>query len=153
MGTERGGGESLRSADGRALQVTDVELRDGAGRSSSVFRSGAPVQVIVALRAVRPVVAPVLALELRSQDGTRVYRTTRELELDGGGLAQLAFEIPELNLLGGDYDIALGAGHDQEAALLERTVRFSVAREEGDEGIVALRGEWRSMPAGREVES
>jgi hypothetical protein len=110
------------------------------------------LQVIAAVRARRPVEDPTLALELRAQDGTRVYRTTHPFALDADGSAQLAFEIPALNLLGGDYDIALGAGHQSEAALIERTVRFSVAREPGDEGIVALRGEWRAMPAERELE-
>ena len=105
------------------------------------------LQVIVALRARRPVTDPVLALELRAQDGTRVYRTTHRFELDADGTAQLAFEVSALNLLGGDYDLALGAGHGAEAALAERTIRFSVAREEGPEGIVALDGSWRSMPA------
>jgi ABC-type polysaccharide/polyol phosphate transport system ATPase subunit len=153
MGTERGGGESLRPETDHALHVSDVELRDSAGRPSSVFASGAALQVIAAVRARRPVEAATLALELRAQDGTRVYRTTHPFELDPDGSAQLAFEIPALNLLGGDYDLALGAGHGSEAALIERTVRFSIAREpNGDEGIVALRGEWRAMPAEREVE-
>jgi ABC-type polysaccharide/polyol phosphate transport system ATPase subunit len=151
MGTERGGGESLRPAGDRALHVLDVELRDAAGRTGSVFSSGAPVQVIVALRARRRVASPVLALELRAQDGTRIYRTTHPFELDADGTAQVAFEISALNLLGGDYDLALGAGHGDEAAAIERTIRFSVAREDGPEGIVALQGEWRSMPAEREV--
>jgi lipopolysaccharide transport system ATP-binding protein len=152
MGTEQGGGESLRPGTDHALQVSDVELRDGAGRPSSVFPSRAPLQAIVAVRARRQTEAPILALELRAQDGTQVYRTTHPFELDPDGTAQLAFEIPSLNLLGGDYDLAAGAGHRSEAALIERTIRFSVAREPGDEGIVALGGEWRSMPAKRELE-
>jgi hypothetical protein len=152
MGTERGRGESLRPVGDHALQVLDLELRDSAGRTGSVFSSGEPLLLIAALRARAPVDSPVLALELRAQDGTRVYRTTRPFELDADGTAQLAFEISELNLLGGDYDVALGAGHGGEAALIDRTIRFSVAREEGPEGIVALRGEWRSMPAERKVE-
>jgi ABC-type polysaccharide/polyol phosphate transport system ATPase subunit len=101
MGTERGGGESLRPAADRALRVTDVELRDAAGRTGAVFASGAPLQVIVAIRARRPVDDPVLSLELRAQDGTRVYRTTHAFELDPDGGAQLVFEISALNLLGG----------------------------------------------------
>jgi ABC-type polysaccharide/polyol phosphate transport system ATPase subunit len=151
MGTERGGGESLRPEGDHALHVLDVELRDAAGRTGSVFSSGAPLQVIAALRARRPVESPILALELRAQDGTRIYRTTHPFELDPDGTAQVAFGISALNLLGGDYDLALGAGHGSEAALIERTVRFSVAREDGPEGIVALQGEWRSMPAEREA--
>jgi hypothetical protein len=149
MGTERGGGESLRGTADHALQVLDVELRDAAGRTSAVFKSGDTLQVIAALRAREPVVDPVLELELRAQDGTRVYRTTHGFALDSDGTAQLAFEIPELNLLGGDYDLALGAGHEGAAALPDRTIRFSVAREDGDDGIVALRGAWRAMAGDR----
>jgi ABC-type polysaccharide/polyol phosphate transport system ATPase subunit len=152
MGTERGGGESLRQPAEHALQVLDVELRDAVGRTSSVFQSGDPFQVIVGLRAKRGVDEPVLALELRAQDGTCVYRTSHGFELDADGTAQLAFEVSELNLLGGDYDLALGAGHGSAAAALDRTVRFSVAREAGAEGIVALGGAWRSMPAERGLE-
>ena len=151
MGTERGGGESLRLERDRALEVADVELRDAVGRTSSVFRSGGTLQVIVAVRARQPVSSPILELELRAQDGTRVFRTAHEVELDALGSAQLAFEVPQLALLGGDYDLSLGAGHAESAALLDRTVRFSVAREEGREGIVDLRGSWRSLPSGREV--
>jgi hypothetical protein len=102
------------------------------------------------VRALRPVEDPVLALELRAQDGTRVYRTTHDFELDRDGSAQLAFEISALNLLGGDYDLALGAGHGDEAALIERAIRFSVAREDRAEGIVALDGAWRSMTSAPE---
>jgi ABC-type polysaccharide/polyol phosphate transport system ATPase subunit len=149
MGTERGGGESLRGTADHVLQVLDVELRDAAGRTSAVFKSGDTLQVIVALRAREPVVDPVLELELRAQDGTRVYRTTHGFALDSDDTAQLAFEIPELNLLGGDYDLALGAGHEGAAALPDRTIRFSVAREDGDDGIVALRGAWRAMAGDR----
>jgi hypothetical protein len=79
----------------------------------------------------------VLALELRSQDGTRIYRSTHLLE---AGPAQLAFDVPELPLLGGDFDLALGPS-DGPA---ERTVRFSVAGEHGAEGIIDLRGSWRA---------
>ncbi len=153
MGTERGGGESLRPAGAHELQVLDVELRDREGRTSAVFRSGSALQVIAAVRAAKPVAEPVLELELRAQDGTRVYRTTHAFELDRDGTAQLAFEIPELNLLGGDYDLALGAGHEGAAAVPDRTIRFSVAREEGAEGIVALRGDWRAMTGAPEDRS
>ena len=55
MGTERGEGESLRQPAEHALQVLDVELRDAVGRTSSVFHSGVPLQVIAGLRAKRPV--------------------------------------------------------------------------------------------------
>jgi hypothetical protein len=115
--------------------VADVELRDAAGRASSVFRTGAPLQVVVEVRAQR---AAELALELRAQDGSRVYRSVHEL---APGSAQLAFDVSELPLLGGDYDLALGAAGEPP----ERTVRFSVASDSPSEGIVDLGGTWSSL--------
>jgi ABC-type polysaccharide/polyol phosphate transport system ATPase subunit len=135
MGTERGGGESFRpAAPGRAIEVAEVELRDGAGRASSVFRTGESLQVVIGLRAARPVGEAVLALEFRGQDGGSLFRAETTVEIAADGTAQLAFEIPVLPLQGGDYDLALGAPE------LDRTVRFSVAREG-----IEMRGRWRIM--------
>jgi hypothetical protein len=135
MGTEHGGGESLRQGGERAVEVADVELRDAAGRTTAVFRSGGAFQVVVEVRARRP---GSLALELRAQEGTRVYRSVHPVP---AGSAQLAFDVPELPLLGGDYDLALGGADGP----LERTVRFSVASEQPADGIVDLRGTWTSL--------
>ena len=143
MGTERGGGESLRQAGGGAVEVADVELRDGAGRATAVFRTGGALQVVASLKVRRQISRGVLALELRSQDGTRVFRTTHDFEPAAGGAAHVAFEVAELALLGGDYDLSLGAAEAGEPAL-ERTVRFSVARDDEAQGIVDLRGTWRT---------
>lgn len=145
MGTERGGGESLRQAGGQAIEVTDLELRDTAGRTSAVFAAGAPLQLVVGLRCRRAVQRAALALELRAQDGSRILRTQHSFELGARGTAQLAFEVSDLTLLGGDYDLALGAGEDGTPIPLERTVRFSVASESADQGIVDLRGSWRVL--------
>ncbi|MGI8904312.1 MAG: ABC transporter ATP-binding protein [Solirubrobacteraceae bacterium] len=175
MGTEHGGGRSLRSAAARAVQVAEVELRDRAGRSSSVFRSGATMQVHIGLRATRDVQRGRLMLELCDSDGARLYRTSTPVALAADGTGALAFEIADLPLLGGDYDLALGAveerdegargrgadGAGEEARdgagagageiALDRTIRFSVAREPGAEGIVDLRGSWVSVAAAAEV--
>ncbi len=72
MGTEHGSGESLRRATSDEVEIVDVELRDGSGRPASMFRSGEPMQVVVALRSPR---AAALALELRSQEGVRLFHT------------------------------------------------------------------------------
>ena len=139
MGTEHSGGESFRPPAARAVDVASVELRDGLGRASSVFRGGAPLNVFVDLRAVEAVQRAELVLELRSQEGARVFRTTTVIEFGADRQAQVAFEIPDLALLGGDYDLQLGAPS------LDRTVRFSVASEPGPEGVVDLRGSWRAL--------
>jgi ABC-type polysaccharide/polyol phosphate transport system ATPase subunit len=132
MGTERGGGESLRSGPPRALEVLQVELRDSAGRSASVFRSGEAMQVRIGLRATEHVSEPRIVLEFRSQDGATVFRTETTAELGPDGTAELAYEVAQLRLLGGDYDLAVGAPE------LDRTVHFSVPSETVD-----IEGSWQ----------
>jgi hypothetical protein len=59
----------------------------------------------------------------------------------------MAFEIPRLPLLGGDYDIALGAGGGDDEPEPDRVLHFSVAETQGASGVVDLRGEWRVAAA------
>jgi ABC-type polysaccharide/polyol phosphate transport system ATPase subunit len=143
MGTEHGGGESVRSGAAREIEVADVELRDGAGRASTVFRTGSPLRIAVELRSRAPVAHPELALEIRSGEGSRVFATVTELTAKA--TTKLVFEIPSLALLGGDYDVSLAAGERGVDPGLDRTVGFSVAAEAGVQGIVDLRGRWRSL--------
>jgi ABC-type polysaccharide/polyol phosphate transport system ATPase subunit len=151
MGTEHGGGTSVRSPATRGVEVVDVELRDEAGRVSSVFRTGQPMQVHVGLRAMRAAELATLALELRVGSGERIFRTHTTAELTPGTTARLAFEIPDLALLGGDYDLALGAAEGHQEAALERTVRFSVGHSPDAEGVIDLRGAWRSLSPAEEI--
>jgi len=143
MGTEHGGGESVRSGAARDIEVTDVELRDGTGRASTVFRTGAPMQIAAELRVRAPVPSPELALEIRSADGSRVFSTVKKIAPEA--TTRLIFEIPSLALLGGDYDVSLAAGDRGVDPAVDRTVGFSVAAEPGAEGIVDLRGSWRNL--------
>jgi ABC-type polysaccharide/polyol phosphate transport system ATPase subunit len=151
MGTEHGGGAVMRPSASRAVEIVDVELLDEAGRVSSVFRTGQPVAVQIGLRAARATRSPTLSLELRMGNGGLVFRTTTPVELGTEGSARMAFEIPDLALLGGDYDVALGAAGDGEEPTIERTLRFSVARTDGAQGLVDLRGSWRSLTTAGEV--
>jgi ABC-type polysaccharide/polyol phosphate transport system ATPase subunit len=134
MGVEHGGGASLRPASSGGLEIVDLELRDGSGRASSVFRSGDPMQIVITVRA--PDLAE-LALELRSLDGAQLFRSVTQVPAHSG---QLVFEIPDLALLGGDYDLVLG-----DESRTRRTVRLAVAREPGAEGVIDLRGSWRAL--------
>jgi ABC-type polysaccharide/polyol phosphate transport system ATPase subunit len=142
MGTEHGGGESVRPRSDRAIDVTEVELSDGSGRRTNVFRTGEALRVEVAVAARRAVTQPRLSLEVRAHEGTRAFATATPLALDANGRATLQFEIPRLALLGGDYDLLLAAGDD---AAGDRAVRFSVASAPGGDGIVDLRGTWSSV--------
>jgi ABC-type polysaccharide/polyol phosphate transport system ATPase subunit len=150
-GTEHGGGLLHRPHGPRALEVVDLELRDAASRTASVFRSGSALQIHVAVQARPPVERSWLALELRTDDGEQLFRTATEFEVGPDGAAALAFEVPDLALLGGDYDVVVGTGQAPEQALLERSIRFSVPLEPGAEGVVDLRGSWRSLTAAEGV--
>jgi ABC-type polysaccharide/polyol phosphate transport system ATPase subunit len=136
MGTEHGGGASVRPARDRAIDVSEVELRDSLGRSTSVFGCGDAMRIVATLVAHERVSDPSLTLELRSQEGARVFRSVSPVSVSER--TTLAFDIPRLPLLGGDYDLLLSA--DEQA--LDRAVRFSVAAEPGAEGIADLRGSW-----------
>ncbi len=145
IGTEHGLGESVRPTGTAAVEVVDLELRDERARRSSVFHSGAPLHVHIALRARRSSAGPRLALELRAAEGAILHRSEVPVELSGDGTAAIEFEIPDLALLGGDYDLAVGVGEAAEPVVLERSVRFAVAQEPGAGGLVDLRGTWRSL--------
>ena len=147
MGTEHGGGESLRRGGERAIEILDVELSDGEGRAGSVFQSGGSLHVLVGLRSLRRLARGGLALELRGEDGSRLFRTVHEFDPGPDPVSRLCFEVDDLALLGGDYDLALGAGPLGSEPAFERAVRFSVASRPGTEGMVDLRGGWRAVPS------
>jgi ABC-type polysaccharide/polyol phosphate transport system ATPase subunit len=145
IGAEHGAGISVRPHHDRAVEVREIELLDRAGRPATVFRSGEPLRIVAGLRARDVARSANLALELRADDGARLCRTDAQISLDGGGAATLAYEIPALTLLGGDYDLALGATSGGEPAALDRTVRFSVVSESAAQGVIDLGGSWRSL--------
>lgn len=148
MGTETGASLSLRPRGG-SLEVSELELRDAEGRRRQTFRSGEPLTVAIVLDCRVPSERAVAAIELRDVRGERCFRTDTALGAVEGRVG-LSFEIPRLALLGGDYDVAVGAGdHDAPAgALLDRVVRFTVSPTLDGEGVVDLRGSW--TVAGRE---
>jgi ABC-type polysaccharide/polyol phosphate transport system ATPase subunit len=151
MGTDQGAGRSLRPMREQEIEVLDVELRDSLGRQSAVFRSGDPLQVVIGLRAPARLREATVILELRSTDGVLIFRTVHKAEFGSVGTAQLAFEAEDLALLSGDYDLLIGAAGDDGEAAFERTTRFAVAREPGNEGLIDLRGSWRSLARVQEV--
>jgi hypothetical protein len=80
---------------------------------------------------------------VRDQRGEVIFRTDATI----GAVQEhvsASFEVPRVALLGGDYDLAVGA-LDQDAppgAMLDRVARFSVAQVSDGEGIADLRGGW-----------
>jgi hypothetical protein len=109
------------------------------------------LQVAALVRSRSEVEKPILSLELRSGSGMVILRTSTPLELSSEGTAQVLYEVPDLRLLGGEYDLALGAADGVTTAGFDRTVHFSVAPEEGAEGVVDLRGGWRALDQAGEL--
>ena len=58
------------------------------------------------------------------------------------GRTGVCFDVPRLNLLGGDYDLAVAASDQDAPQAMERLARFAVAATSDGEGVVDLRGEW-----------
>jgi ABC-type polysaccharide/polyol phosphate transport system ATPase subunit len=162
LGTERGRSQSLRPAgaggasgsvgggpqhggslDGRRIEISELELRDAGGALRSAYRSGEPLLVELTLRCDVPAQRAVVALEVRDESGERCFRTDTTLGAVDGRV-EVGFEVPRLALLGGDYDVAVGA-LDQDApagVMLDRVARFSIAPTGDGEGTADLRGEW-----------
>lgn len=156
LGTERGRSASLRpggsvgagpqhggSLDGRRIEVAELELRDSGGAPCYAFRTGEALRVELTLRCEAPAQRAVVALEVRDERGDRCFRTDTTLGAVDGRV-EVGFEVPRLALLGGDYDVAVGA-LDQDApagVMLDRVARFTIAPTGDGEGTADLRGEW-----------
>ncbi len=134
--------DAKRERRGTGVDVTGLQLRDGEDRARAAFRPGETVRV--ALTVAGPAERAVVAIEMRDVDGARLFRTDTTLGAIEGE-TEVVYEIPQLGLLGGDYDLVVGAGeHDAPpAGTLDRLARLSVSETFEAEGLVDLRGEWQ----------
>jgi hypothetical protein len=120
---------------------------DEDGRARHVFRSGEPLRLAIRVVARTARESAPVAVEVRDGDGRVLFRTATDAALHDGA-ARLAFEVPRLALLGGDYDIAVGIS-EQDApptGSLDRLASFSVASTLEAEGTADLRGSWELSP-------
>jgi ABC-type polysaccharide/polyol phosphate transport system ATPase subunit len=143
LGAESGASRSLRPGAPSRLEVTELELLDAHGRPRHAFRTGEPLKVEMRVRAAEPADRAVMALEVRDGRGDTCFRTDATLGAVDGEL-RVSFEVGRLALLGGSYDVAVGAyGQDAPAGgLLDRVAGFSVAQTSDGEGVADLRGTW-----------
>ena len=134
--------DAKRERRGAGVDVVGLQLRDGEDRARQAFRPGETVRV--ALTVAGPAERAVVAIEMRDVDGARLFRTDTTLGAIEGE-TEVVYEIPQLGLLGGDYDLVVGAGeHDAPpAGTLDRLARLSVSETFEAEGLVDLRGEWQ----------
>ncbi len=152
LGDSEGRARSLRPDAGRMpLEVVELELVDADGRARAAFRTGEQMGVRMRVRAREPAGRVVVAVEVRDQRGELCFRADETI----GAVdceAELSFSIERVNLMGGDYDVAVGA-LDQDAPTspqLDRVARFAVAHSLEGQGIADLRGRW-SLVGRREV--
>jgi ABC-type polysaccharide/polyol phosphate transport system ATPase subunit len=128
LGVEEGGGAALR----RSGLVREAELLDGSGRPARLFHAGDALRLALELGA-----AAALRIEVRDERGNAVFATRTE-----AASGRVVWGVERLALLGGDYDLAVGAGPEPG---FERLLRFSVAAEPDAHGVVDLRGAWSSV--------
>ena len=144
LGTEGARARATRPGTRDRIEVAELELLDAEERTRAVFRPGEALTVRMRLEggAAEPE-RVVVALEVRAGAGELCFRTDTTVP-DVREAADLRFEVPSLALLGGDYDVAVGAQAQDApgAELLDRVARFSVSSVLDGEGIADLRGRW-----------
>jgi ABC-type polysaccharide/polyol phosphate transport system ATPase subunit len=141
LGTETPVAQAAGRGGSGALSIASVQLLDADARARHMFRPGEAMRVEVALQAPAPVARGLVALEVRDGRGDTLFRTDASVgPVHGGGT--ITFDIPRLNLLGGDYDLAVAASDQDAPQAMDRVARFSVAATSDGEGVVDLRGEW-----------
>jgi len=143
LGGDEGATASVRPGAGSTLEVSELELLDADDRPRRVFRPGEGLRVRMVLSSHAPFERVQAALEVRDQRGETCFRTDASVGSVSGTM-EVSFAIERLALLGGDYDVAVGAA-EQDApagAWLDRVARLSVAPVSGGEGVADLRGEW-----------
>jgi ABC-type polysaccharide/polyol phosphate transport system ATPase subunit len=141
LGADRASAVVGTGAGSGALAITALHVLDADARPRHMFRTGETMRVELALHAPSPVARGLVALEVRDVRGDTLFRTDASVgPVHGDGAA--AFDIPRLNLLGGDYDLAVAASDQDAPEVMDRLARFSVAATSDGEGVVDLRGEW-----------
>jgi ABC-type polysaccharide/polyol phosphate transport system ATPase subunit len=141
LGTETPVARASAGAGLGALAITSVQLLDADARARHMFRPGEAMRVELALRAPAPVARGLVALEVRDGRGDTLFRTDASVgPVHGAGT--VTFDIRRLNLLGGDYDLAVAASDQDAPQVMDRVARFSVTATSDGEGVVDLRGEW-----------
>ena len=141
LGTEGAGTQALRASKPGVLRITGLELLDADARARHMFRTGEAMRVALVVEAPVPVARGLVALEVRDMRGDTVFRTDASLG-PVNGRVDVSFDMPRLNLLGGDYDVAVAASDQDAPQVMDRLTRFAVAQTSDGEGLVDLRGEW-----------
>jgi len=132
-----------------AVSLREAVIQDGEGRSRQIFSPGERMRVVMDLAAREGAPDVEVVIEVKQASGGSVFRTSATTATGAG---QLSFEVPQLALLGGDYDIAISLREPGDTTPhVDRLLTFSVADAEGAEGIADLRGTWTFVGPAVEV--
>ncbi len=131
--------------------ITKVELLDQDGKTRTAYESGKPFNIRISFDAHVPIKDAVIGVRLTDLHGHPVWGTnTRRRGFNIPhifGPGAISFDIPELPLLEGTYELTVALSDISEVHAFdhwERKVRFNVHQYQGfDEGIVALDGSWK----------
>ncbi len=136
---------SFRRGDGRA-EIVLLETLGGDGLPTTVWRSGEPVSIRVAVRYREAVDDPVVGIMIRTRVGSEVYGTNTELEqvqigpCAPGLTVQLEFAFRG-DLCNNEYTITV-ASHDRDGVAhdwLDDAIAFTVADSRYTAGVANLR--------------
>lgn len=135
-------------------QIKQVMLLDDKGKTREAYESGKPLRIEVTYDASIPIQNAVVGLRITNFHGTPVWGTnTRRRGFDLPrifGRGRVQFDIPELPLLEGTYEVTVALSDITEVRVFdhwERRVRFNVHQYQGfDEGLVMVDGLWSLVP-------
>jgi len=150
-GGEEGGGTSgtrhaVGTLAGLPFEVVDLHMRDGAGNEVRELEAGATI--VVEADVLAPAGIPQIFIGITRADLTPVYGVASDMESAvptalGGGRYRYRLRFEKLPLTGGRYRLRTHA-LDETGTRLYDTVEipFSVAGDDGDDGLVRLEAEW-----------
>jgi ABC-type polysaccharide/polyol phosphate transport system ATPase subunit len=142
---------SFRHGDGSS-EVLDVQLLDGEGRSSLVFRSGQEIAIRIRTRYHRRTIQPLVGILIRTRIGIEVYGTNTKVDKFETGIVEPGDEVDvtfrfHCNLTPQQYTLTVatqnpdGSSHDW----LDDVLSFDVVSERQAAGLVDLQAQiaWR----------
>jgi len=141
----------LREWGSGEARIDEVELRAADGSERRQFLAGEPLTLRVRIRTDRPLPAPRLTYELRTDAGLLLaagVQDTGELGWDESpGERSLRFDVDSLPLTDGRFQLRFGltdqAG-DHLYHWLDDAYRFLVYPDGRERGILRLEGSWRT---------
>ena len=132
------------------VQITRVQLLDGDGEETQLFKTGEPLTVVLHYQATERVEHPVFGLAIHRSDGTHITGPNTKFAgfditvVTGNGA--VAYTVSELPLLDGLYAVSAAVHNWEDTEIFDyhdRLYSFRVLPgEEEKYGIVTLDGHW-----------